>query len=976
MSNFNQYSDTPNQIINEGEQISLKFKRINESTAEIEWNIPKNTNGISQDDPIYNGILITIDNTPTNSSKFPINGTKYIPDPTGNAELHSGDKIDSALVIAFIDNDKITNKLIITDLDPESAYYVSAHALSSIYTYHTSGIHSYSVSYGDQQTPDTPAIQSILLSTTGIGIDPNQASGHQVGEVYTIEMTLDNDTEHVFEFNGIDTQTYQQIVDTWNHQVMLLDNPLQSPVIPNMGMYYYQTSTESLFQWNGQTDDLITVFVNDTQPNIVIVGDVWLQPSTNILHQWSGLVWSPISLITFNTEPNNPQCDDLWFDGTSMFKWTGSAWIDQIMFVQLIDPSLAIPLSCSSHWFDENTDELFVWDTKCDQWKPTLAQYSDTDPSTPAINHLWFNDDDQVLAQWDGSDYIQIPVNISATEPTTVPNNQHWYNSSTMELFVNNSGVFDSVIFLLWHYDPTNPQSGSKWWNSSNDTLLQWDTSTDTWNNVTPFFIQNTDPSISPLLNVGDVWTIDNLLYKKWDGSEWVNTCVINYPTNPENIPNNAYWYKKQDNQYYQLQTGTWVLLDPLVVETNPYMPTLGDFWYDSINDTLNEFDGIGYVNTPFSTVSLQPNKNFTYFDVSLNVLRKWNGFGWIDGEPKFTVRFSSDFTMLLLETILTGSKARVEVGHIRANVTGSVVGAFNSGSGFIPDFFTAMEPSAIPKIPRRGGDGLTGTPSYEQMGVGTDGSQDERRELIDSIRHQLGYPTVEVELTKQQMNYAIDGAIESIRKRSGFAYKRGFMFLDLEPRVQHYTLTDKRVGFNKIVSISEIHRISSAFLSHSEGQGVYGQLALQHLYQMGSFDLISFHMVSQYIETMEQLFASKIVFNWDEDDRKLHIFKDFYRSERVLMEVVVERTEQHLIKDRYLKSWIEKYALNQCRLMLSEIRGKFSSLPGSGGGVALNSAELSNRADVELMELYEQIDLFIANNPEEWGIGSTFIIG
>jgi hypothetical protein len=93
-------------------------------------------------------------------------------------------------------------------------------------------------------------------------------------------------------------------------------------------------------------------------------------------------------------------------------------------------------------------------------------------------------------------------------------------------------------------------------------------------------------------------------------------------------------------------------------------------------------------------------------------------------------------------------------------------------------------------------------------------------------------------------------------------------------------------------------------------------------------------------------------------------------------MEVVVERTEQQMIKDRYLKGWIEKYATMQCRLILSEIRGKYASLPGAGGGVALNAGELSARADSELMNLYEQLDDYLANNPEDYGMGSTFILG
>lgn len=980
MSTFDQFNDTPYQIKNEGEQISVKFKRLDASTGEISWNIPKNTDGSCQGEPMYDGILLTIDESPTSPSKQPTDGTTYVADPSTNPNTHMGDKIGTALVVGFYTNDKTTTTSVVTDLDPAKTYYVSAHALSNVMTYHSAGVHAYSVSYGDEGTSDTPAIQQIIVGTTNEGVELFHPTGFQAGETYTLDMILDYDRRHTFTFNGGDIQTYQELIDEWNRQAMLVDNPLQSPTIPNTGMYYYNKQANELSQWDGVTHQPLPVFVNDEQPNIVALGDTWFNPSTSTLYEATSIspvVWTPQTYIIFDHDPVDVQCDDLWFDGTELFRWSGSSWLSNPYFNQNTDPSLPPTLDCSAHWFNGTEGELNVWDEKCSAWKPTLAQLSDTDPSAPAVGHLWFNDAEDKLYEYDGAAYVEIPVEISTTEPTTVPVGQHWYNPETMELFVNNAGTFDPVDFLLWDSNPTMQETGALWWNSSNDTLWQWDDSTNGWKSVTPFYIQNTDPSLPPVLEIGTVWTVDNITYQEWDGSEWKSVCVVNFPTDPATIPGNTYWFDKTNNVFMKRMAGAWAQIEPLTLTTDPVTPSVGDFWFDSDDELLYQYDGANYVNTPYSPTPLTPTKGYTYFDTTLGTLRTWNGYGWVDGEPLFTVRLSDDQKCLVLETGLNGSDARVEVGHEEPNVTGYIANSFPSSQvGQVPEFFRAMVPPATPLPPTRGGDGLQPVPSYAQLGIGTDGSDDERRELMDSIRHQLGYPQIEVELTKQQMNYAIDSAIESLRKRSGMAYKRGFMFIDVEPRQQQYLLTDKRIGYNRIVEVTELHRVTSAFLAHPEGRGTYGQMVLQQLYSMGSFDLISYHLVSQYIETMEQLFASKLNFMWNEDERKLSIFKEFYRKERVLMEVAVERTEQAMIKDRYLKSWIEKYAMVMCRLMLADIRGKYGSLPGAGGGVTLNAGELAARADVELQDLYQQIDDHIVNNPEEYGAGATVIIG
>ena len=262
-------------------------------------------------------------------------------------------------------------------------------------------------------------------------------------------------------------------------------------------------------------------------------------------------------------------------------------------------------------------------------------------------------------------------------------------------------------------------------------------------------------------------------------------------------------------------------------------------------------------------------------------------------------------------------------------------------------------------------------------MGIGTDGSDAIRNKIANNIRYELGYPIVEVELTQEQVNYAIDHAISILRQRTGVAYKRGFFFMAIKPNQQRYYLTNKIAGMNKIVDVLGVYRMTSAFLSSAHGAGVYGQIVLQHMYNMGAFDLLSYHIMSEYTKLMEILFASRITYNWNEQTREIWLHHKFPKSEPMIcIEATQERTEQEIMSDRYLQPWIQRYSGAMCRLMLSESRGKFSALPGATGSLSLNASDLRQAGAALMEQCMNEIDQNVVERPEEYGLGSILTFG
>ena len=147
-------------------------------------------------------------------------------------------------------------------------------------------------------------------------------------------------------------------------------------------------------------------------------------------------------------------------------------------------------------------------------------------------------------------------------------------------------------------------------------------------------------------------------------------------------------------------------------------------------------------------------------------------------------------------------------------------------------------------------------------------------------------------------------------------------------------------------------------------------------MYHMGTYDLVSYHLISDYIEQLEQLFATRVTYTFDEGSRELFLFQRFTRDERILLDTMMERTEQELMTNRYTKKWVERWALGEAKMILAQIRGKYATLPGAGGGVSLNAGDLTASAQEDFARCDAEVDDFVVNDLENLGIGSEMIIG
>jgi hypothetical protein len=254
------------------------------------------------------------------------------------------------------------------------------------------------------------------------------------------------------------------------------------------------------------------------------------------------------------------------------------------------------------------------------------------------------------------------------------------------------------------------------------------------------------------------------------------------------------------------------------------------------------------------------------------------------------------------------------------------------------------------------GQDGVSDLPPYMQDGVGTSGSEEERKIIARDIELALTGGVMELELTREAIDHSIDKAIRIFRMRAA-PYKRAFFPMSTgTTRKKRFVMTNKKLDHDKIIRVmgSSVNTfanpmISGPFIGRPGG------------------DLATYFLESTFVDEMETLMARRITFFFNEHTRILELHNNLPSNEPLLIEAATEMTEQEIMMDRRYRPWIERWAVAESQLKLAEVRGRFQTIPGPNGGIVMNAAELRAAAQEAMTALLDEITNFIAVDVTEF---------
>lgn len=269
------------------------------------------------------------------------------------------------------------------------------------------------------------------------------------------------------------------------------------------------------------------------------------------------------------------------------------------------------------------------------------------------------------------------------------------------------------------------------------------------------------------------------------------------------------------------------------------------------------------------------------------------------------------------------------------------------------------------------------GVPTYQRLNIGDNGEPGPRDTIKDILKRQLGYPKVCVELDEEQFDIALNNALQELRRKTDSAYYKQFFFMNILNGQDTYYLNDPTKELDRVVDVLKIHRLNMLGLVNFGPDNLYAQQFLNQFYAPGvGYDLVSIHLIHSLSETYSQLFAGDVAYNWRESKRELKIYRRFGHNEKVLIECTMERPEQELLIDRWTQQWIQQWAESELMFMLAHIRGKFSTLPGPGGGLSMNADALMSEGQRLQDDCVNQVKNYEVgqNGPDNFHM--PFVIG
>lgn len=241
------------------------------------------------------------------------------------------------------------------------------------------------------------------------------------------------------------------------------------------------------------------------------------------------------------------------------------------------------------------------------------------------------------------------------------------------------------------------------------------------------------------------------------------------------------------------------------------------------------------------------------------------------------------------------------------------------------------------------------------------------KRELINWVRRQLGYPVVRVELHDSQIEDAIYKAREKfIKWATGDATDEVFFTIALSANVAEYELPS---GVTEVITCKDIDSSGGGINTLFSTQNfLYNNGALNFLNNIGQYSILDYHMTLDYLDLIDQYTPDYYVWRYNKSENKIKLSpipdenspSDYIIIQSSMLQgttvdtKVISDTNYNVIYD---KGWVKDYTLAQCKVTLGLIRRKFANFNSIGNtGISLDGDSLVSEGQMEMDSLEESV--------------------
>ena len=229
------------------------------------------------------------------------------------------------------------------------------------------------------------------------------------------------------------------------------------------------------------------------------------------------------------------------------------------------------------------------------------------------------------------------------------------------------------------------------------------------------------------------------------------------------------------------------------------------------------------------------------------------------------------------------------------------------------------------------------------------------RQEMINEVMLILGHPMIDIELSPEHYELILNLSFDKWRQLSSNSVEERIAVLDLITDQNEYYLPEE------VINVRQIFR--RGVTGTASGTGAYfdpfgaafaAQFTIAGLGNAG--DLTTYELFRDFESVIGRMFGANLMFMWHPTIHRLDIQRHITGPESVVMWVEVKRTDELALQDTYSRSWLRDYAVARAKIMLGDIRGKYSSLAGPQGGISLNGDSIKNEGIQEAQRLEAEL--------------------
>ena len=248
------------------------------------------------------------------------------------------------------------------------------------------------------------------------------------------------------------------------------------------------------------------------------------------------------------------------------------------------------------------------------------------------------------------------------------------------------------------------------------------------------------------------------------------------------------------------------------------------------------------------------------------------------------------------------------------------------------------------------------------------------KTQFIQDVMFRLGHPMIDIELEPDNYTFALNRSLWRYRQKSTNSMEEAFLFLDVQPDTSLYTLPPE------VQEVRAVYRRSIGGTSGGAAIDPFSLAFTNNIYMIqnpgglgtsGAGALATYDFAMQYQSLVGRMFGRDIMFTWNAGTKKLLLERNITATEQVVVHIYNAKPDAVLFMDPYSKIWLFDATVANCKLMLGEIRSKFSSIAGPQGGIQLNGEAMKTEALAELERLDKELENMVDAHD-----GMPFIIG